>query len=69
MFWLGAINSFKKVEELVRENNISFYALGKEVGFPSSFFSEWKRGKMMPKTDKLKKLADYFGKPIEYFLE
>lgn len=65
----NAMYSFKKVEDLVRENNISFYALGKKVGFPSSFFSEWKRGKMMPKVDKLKKIADFFGKPIEYFLE
>lgn len=66
---LSPANSFERVEELVRENNMSFYALGKEVGFPSSFFSEWKRGKMMPKIDKLKKLADFFGKPIEYFLQ
>ena len=36
---------------------------------PSSFFSEWKRGKMMPKADKLKILAEYFDVPIEYFLE
>lgn len=66
---MSAINSFKKVEALAQKNNISFYALGKEIGFSSSFFSEWKRGKMMPKIDKIKKIADYFGKPIEYFLE
>lgn len=66
---MSSINSFKKVEKLVQENNISFYALGKEIGLPSSFFSEWKRGKMMPKIDKIKKIADFFGKPIEYFLE
>lgn len=68
-FLLSSIDSFKRVEELVHVNNISFYALGKEVGFSSSFFSEWKRGKMMPKIDKLKKLADYFGVSIDYFLE
>ncbi len=66
---MSALNSFKKVEALVQEHNISFYALGKEIGFSSSFFSEWKRGKMMPKIDKIKKIADYFNKPIEYFLE
>ncbi|RHC47880.1 XRE family transcriptional regulator [Enterocloster bolteae] len=36
---------------------------------PSSFFSEWKRGKMMPKADKLQILADYFGVPLDYFLK
>lgn len=66
---MSSINSFRKVEELVQKNNISFYALGKEIGLPSSFFSEWKRGKMMPKIDKIKKIADFFGMPIEYFLE
>lgn len=66
---MSSINSFRKVEELVQKNNISFYALGKELGFSSSFFSEWKRGKMMPKIDKIIKIADFFGKPIEYFLE
>lgn len=66
---MSSINSFRKVEELVQENNISFYALGKKIGLPSSFFSEWKRGKMMPKIDKIKKIADFFGKSIEYFLE
>lgn len=66
---MGAKSSFNKVEVLVREHNISFYVLGKEIGLPSSFFSEWKRGKMMPKIDKIKKIADYFNKPIEYFLE
>ena len=66
---MNSVDSFRKVEELVQESNISFYALGKEIGIPSSFFSEWKRGKMMPKIDKIKKIADFFGKPIEYFLE
>ncbi|MBQ9065245.1 MAG: helix-turn-helix transcriptional regulator, partial [Blautia sp.] len=27
--------------------------------------SSWKSGKYTPKIDKLKKLADYFGVPIE----
>lgn len=33
------------------------------------FFSDWKSGKSKPKVDKLKKIADYFGVTIEYFLE
>lgn len=66
---MSSIDSFRKVEELVSENGISFYTLGKEIGFPSSFFSEWRRGKMMPKIDKIKKIADFFGKPVTFFLE
>lgn len=65
----GAIKAFKKLENLVKKRGISFYQLGKDVNMPSSFFSEWKKGKMMPKVDKLKILANYFNVPIEYFLE
>lgn len=66
---LSSVDSFRKLENLVENNGVSFYALGKEVGFPSSFFSEWKRGKMMPKADKLIILAEHFKVPINYFLE
>lgn len=66
---LNAVDSFVKLANLVQNNGLTFYQLGKRLGIPSSFFSEWKRGKMMPKIDKLKILADYFGVSITYFLE
>lgn len=65
---LTSMESFYKLNQLVIEKDLTFYKLGKELNLASSFFSEWKRGKMMPKADKLKILADYFGVPIEYFL-
>lgn len=66
---LNAVDSFAKLAKLVQNNGLTFYQLGKRLGIPSSFFSEWKRGKMMPKIDKLKILADYFDVSITYFLE
>lgn len=63
------IKSFQKVEELVNKKGITFYRLAKELELTKTLFSEWKRGKSMPKTDKLIKIADYFGVSIEYFLE
>ena len=63
------IKSFQKVEELVNKKGIIFYRLAKELGLTKTLFSEWKRGKSMPKTDKLIRIADYFGVSIEYFLE
>lgn len=66
---LSSVASFRKLEDLVERDGVSFYALGKELDFSSSFFSEWKRGKMMPKVDKLMLLAERFGVPINYFLE
>lgn len=62
------INSFHKVEELVNKRGITLYALTKELGFAKSLFSDWKSGKSMPKTDKLIKIADYFGVTVEYLI-
>lgn len=38
------------------------------TGLPSSFFSEWKRGKSHPKYDKIKLIADYLGVTPEYLM-
>ena len=32
-------------------------------------FTDWKTGRSEPKIDKLKKIAYYFGVPVEFFLE
>ena len=53
---ISPTESFTKLDKLVKQKGISFYSLGKALGIPTSFFSEWKRGKMMPKADKLKSL-------------
>lgn len=65
---IRAIDSFKKVELLAQKKEVSFYKISKDLNFSNSFFSEWKKGKMMPKIEKLEKLAGYFNVPIEYFL-
>lgn len=61
--------SYKKYAELLAKNNISSYKVSKDTGLYSPLFSEWKSGKSIPKVDKIKIIADYFGVSIEYFLE
>ncbi|NBH62744.1 XRE family transcriptional regulator [Anaerotruncus sp. 80] len=60
---------FKKLEKLLEERQTTIYRVAKETGIPDSTLYEWKSGKYVPKIDKIKILADYFGVPIEYFLE
>ncbi|MDE6567944.1 MAG: helix-turn-helix domain-containing protein [Lachnospiraceae bacterium] len=45
------------------------YRVATETGITKSTFTDWKNKRSEPKVDKLRKIADYFGKPIEYFLE
>ena len=61
--------SYKKFEELLANNNITQYKVAKDTELYASLFSDWKSGKSRPKVDKIKKIADYFGVSIEYFLE
>ena len=63
------ISSFQKVESLVNANKTSFYAVAKNLGFSPVVFSDWRAGKSMPKTDKLLKIANFFGVSVDYFLK
>ena len=60
---------YQKLEQLVKASGITAYRVAKDVGLAPTVFSDWKSGKSKPKVDKLKKIADYFGVTIEYFLE
>ena len=61
--------SFNKLDTLVKaRQGLTFYKLAHELGFAKSLFSDWKSGKSMPKTDKLIKIADYFGVAVDYFV-
>ena len=61
--------SFLKLDALAKARNVTFYKLAEELGLARSTFSDWKSGKSMPKTDKLIKIANYFGVDIGYFIE
>lgn len=60
---------YQKYVALRDKKGVTDYRVALETKIPKSTFSEWKSGRSKPKTDKLKLLADYFGVPIEYFLE
>lgn len=63
------IERFKRLEALVAARNTTLYAVAKDLGFARSLFSDWKIGKSMPKTDKLIKIAEYFGVTVDYFVK
>lgn len=60
---------YEKYALLRDEKKITDYKVAQDTGISKSTFSEWKKGTYAPKTDKLLKLAEYFGVSIEYFLK
>ena len=40
--------------------------ISKATGIPQSTFSDWKKGRSKPKSEKLQKIADFFEVSIDY---
>lgn len=59
---------YEKYAALRDEKGVTDYRVADETGITKSTFSDWKSKRSSPKIDKLKKIADYFGVSIEYFL-
>lgn len=60
---------YKKFAELLEKTNKTAYRVSRDTGVSTATLTNWKCGRYVPKADKLKLLADYFGVSIEYFLE
>lgn len=60
---------YQKFKELCSKNDVTPYKVGKETGISSSTLSDWKSGRSVPKQEKLKKIADYFGVDVAYFYD
>ena len=65
----GGVNLYEKYQKLLDKNNKTSYQVAKETGISQTAFSNWKSERCEPSLDSLKKLAKYFGVPIEYFLD
>ena len=57
---------FERIESLRKSKGISQGKLEKELGFSNGSISKWKTS--TPNSDRLQKLADYFGVTVEYLL-
>lgn len=55
-------------EQLCREKNVTPYRVCKETGLTTATISNWKAGRYTPKSDKMQKIADYFGVTLEYLM-
>ncbi|MCI9592264.1 MAG: helix-turn-helix transcriptional regulator [Lachnospiraceae bacterium] len=60
---------YEKYVRLREEKGVTDYRVAADTGITKSTFTDWKTGRSEPKIDKLKKIAYYFGVPVEFFLE
>lgn len=59
---------YQRFLDLLKENDISAYKVGKDNNISQTTLSSWKKGISQPKVDKLQKIADYFGVSLEWLL-
>lgn len=64
----GGISVYAIFEELLKKHNTTAYQVSKATGISSASMTDWKKGRYTLKTDKLKKIADYFGVTVDYLL-
>lgn len=60
---------YSKVNQLCRERGISITAFSKEIGLSKGTAPGWKTLSRPPRVATVKRIADYFGVPVSYFLE
>lgn len=58
---------YEAFERLCKEHGVTPYRVAKETGVTTATLSSWKTGKYTPKSEKLQKLADYFGVNVDVF--
>ena len=59
---------YEKIDKLLKENNITAYRMCKSLGLKTSSMAAWKQGQYKPSLASLKKIADFFGVTVDYFL-
>ena len=64
----GRVRLYEKYTKLRDARGVTDYAISKATGIDNATFSNWKAGRYQPKLDKLKKIADYFGVSLDYFV-
>lgn len=59
---------YEKYARLRDAKGMTDYAVSKATGISTSTLTDWKKGRSVPKADKLKILAELFGVAIEELL-
>ena len=61
-------NMYSNFEELLKTKEMTAADITRLTGISSTVFSEWKKGKSVPKADKLILIAKALGTTVEYLM-
>ncbi len=55
-------------QELLAKRGLKAFDVSKATGISSSTLTDWKKGRSIPKQDKMQKIANYLGVSVEYLM-
>ena len=55
-------------QQLLDKKGVKAFDVSKATGISTSTLTDWKKGRSIPKQDKMQKIADYFGVSVEYLM-
>lgn len=55
-------------DALMRERGLTSAAVAKATGISPATLSEWRKGKYVPKVEKIQKIADFLGVSVDYLM-
>lgn len=59
---------YEHLQALMNSKGMRISDLARATGISYSTFTDWKSGRCVPKYEKMKKIADYFGVSVDYLL-
>lgn len=55
-------------QKLLDKRGLKAFDVSKATGISSSTLTDWKKGRSVPKQDKMQKIAEFFGVSLEYLM-
>lgn len=59
---------YETFQELLNKRGLKPFDVSKATGISSSTLTDWKKGRSVPKQDKMQKIADFFGVSVDYLM-
>ena len=55
-------------QQLLDKKGVKAFDVSKATGISTSTLTDWKKGRSIPKQDKMQKIADYFNVSVNYLM-
>lgn len=66
---MDGLKMYEKYDRLLKDRQMTNYKVSKATGISRSTLQDWKKGRSVPKMEKLLKISQLFDVSLGYFIE